>query len=250
MKILLCNDDGIHAPGIAALREAVREQGELTIVAPDAERSAAGHAITLSNPLQCAPIEKEGSFFGHAVDGTPADCIKLALRALMDSAPQLVLSGINLGANTGISVLYSGTVSAAREGAIHGIPAVAFSLCATAEPQWESAVRVAREITAKVLRQSIPPGVLLNVNIPNVPYDELRGTRVTRMGRSRFVEKFHRRTDPRGRTYFWLDGDLDVQDSGDDVDLHAVRDGYVSITPIHFDATAYDHLDSLRALEQ
>jgi 5'-nucleotidase len=250
MHILLCNDDGIHAPGISVLHDAVRELGELSVVAPDVERSAAGHAITLSDPIKCTSVEKDGAFFGHAVSGTPADCIKLAVRALLDSPPELVLSGINLGANTGISVLYSGTVSAATESAILGIPGIAFSLCSYVDLQWEAAGRVAAEITASVLENPIPPGVLLNVNIPNVPYDEIKGTRVTRMGRSRFIEKFHRRLDPQGRTYFWLDGDLEILDEGDDVDIHAVRDGYVSVTPIQFDMTAYDHLDSFQYLKK
>lgn len=221
------------------------------MVAPDTERSAAGHAITLSDPLKCMPVEKGGAFFGHSVSGTPADCIKLAVRALMENAPpRLTLSGINLGSNTGISVLYSGTVSAATESAILGIPGIAFSLCSYVNPQWEMAGRIAAEITEQVLKNPFPPGVLLNVNLPNLPYEDIKGIRVTRMGRSRFIEKFHRRLDPQGRTYFWLDGDLDVQDAGDDIDEHAVRAGYVSVTPIQFDMTAYDYLDSFQCLEK
>ena len=251
MRILLSNDDGIHARGISVLHDAVRGLGELSVVAPDTERSAAGHAITLSDPIKCEPVEKDGAFFGHAIGGTPADCIKLAVRALMEEEPPaLVLSGINLGPNTGISVLYSGTVSAATESVILGIPGIAFSLCSYADPQWESAGRIATEITARVLENPLQPGVLLNVNIPSLPYDELKGVRITRMGRSRFIEKFHKRLDPRGRTYFWLDGDLDVQDDGDDVDIHAVRDGYVSVTPIQFDMTAHEHLGSFQCLER
>ena len=250
-RILLCNDDGIHAPGIAVLHEAVTGQGDLTVVAPDVERSAAGHAITLSDPLKCSPVEKNGVLFGHSVSGTPADCIKLAVRALMEDAPPtLTLSGINLGSNTGISVLYSGTVSAATESAILGVPGIAFSLCSYVNPQWDMAGRIAAEITAQVLENPFPTGVLLNVNIPNLAYDDIKGIRVTRMGRSRFIEKFHRRLDPQGRTYFWLDGDLEVQEEGDDIDELAVRDGYVSVTPIQFDMTAYDQLDCFRALEK
>ncbi|QHI70264.1 5'/3'-nucleotidase SurE [Tichowtungia aerotolerans] len=251
MKILISNDDGIHAPGISALYHAVGELGDLTVVAPDVERSAAGHSITLSDPIKCIPVEKEDGVSGYAISGTPADCIKLAVRALMEDAPpDLVLSGINLGSNTGISVLYSGTVSAATEGVILGIPGVAFSLCTYRDPQWDMAKRVALEITRKLMKHPIPPGLLLNVNMPNLPYDELKGVKVTRMGRSRFIEKFHKRLDPQGRTYYWLDGDLEVQDSGDDIDIHAVRDGYVSITPIHFDLTAREHLDYFQCLEE
>lgn len=250
MRILLCNDDGIHAPGIAALHEAVRGLGDLHVVAPDVERSAAGHAITLSDPIKCLPVEKIDGFSGYAISGTPADCVKLAVRALMEDAPpDLVLSGINLGSNTGISVLYSGTVSAATESAILGIPGVAFSLCTYVDPEWDMAKRVATEITRKIMDHPIPPGVLLNVNMPNMPYDELKGFKVTRMGRSRFIEKFHKRLDPQGRTYYWLDGDLDVQDVGDDIDIHAVSAGYVSVTPIHLDLTARDHMEYFQCLE-
>ena len=250
-RILLCNDDGIHAPGIATLHRAVKEFGELHVIAPDAERSAAGHAITLADPIKSTPVDKDGEFFGYGIGGTPADCIKLAVCAVMkDNPPDLVLSGINLGSNTGISVIYSGTVSAATEGVILGIPGVAFSLCTYTNPEWEMAERVVNELTRKLIENPMPPNVLLNINMPNLPYDQLKGIKVTRMGRSRFIEKFHKRLDPRGRTYYWLDGALEVHDDGDDIDIHAVRDGYVSVTPIHLDLTAYDHLKTFRTLEK
>ena len=251
MRILICNDDGIHAPGIAALHDAVKEFGELHVIAPDVERSAAGHAITLADPIKSMPIDKNGEFFGYGIGGTPADCIKLAVCAMMkDTPPDLVLSGINLGSNTGISVIYSGTVSAATEGVVLGIPGIAFSLCTYTDPQWEMAGRVAKELTKKIIASSMPPNVLLNVNMPNLPYDQLKGIKITRMGRSRFIEKFHKRLDPRGRTYYWLDGALEVHDDGDDIDIHAVRDGYISITPIHLDLTAYEHLKTFQSLEK
>ncbi len=251
MRILLCNDDGIHAPGIAALHGAVKGLGELHVIAPDVERSAAGHAITLADPIKSMPVDKNGEFFGHAIGGTPADCIKLAVCAMLkETPPDIILSGINLGSNTGISVIYSGTVSAATEGVILGIPGVAFSLCTYTDPEWEMAARVARELTQKIIATPMPPDVLLNVNMPNLPYDQLKGIKITRMGRSRFIEKFHKRLDPRGRTYYWLDGALEVHDEGDDIDIHAVRDGYVSVTPIHLDLTAYNHLKTFQPLEQ
>ena len=156
----------------------------------------------------------------------------------------------NLGSNTGISVIYSGTVSAATEGVVLGIPGIAFSLCTYTDPQWEMAGRVAKELTKKIIASSMPPNVLLNVNMPNLPYDQLKGIKITRMGRSRFIEKFHKRLDPRGRTYYWLDGALEVHDDGDDIDIHAVRDGYISITPIHLDLTAYEHLKTFQSLEK
>jgi 5'-nucleotidase len=251
MRILLCNDDGIHAPGISVLNEAMQPLGAVRVIAPDVERSAAGHAITLADPIKCTPVEKEGVFFGDAIGGTPADCIKLAVCALMkDQLPDFVFSGINLGSNTGISVIYSGTVSAATEGVVLGIPGVAFSLCTYTDPEWGMAGRVALELAEKIIKNPPPPGVLLNINMPNLPYEKLKGIKVTRMGRSRFIEKFHKRLDPRGRTYYWLDGELEVHDEGDDIDIHAVQDGYVSITPIHLDLTAYDHLETFRALEK
>jgi len=250
VRILLCNDDGIYAPGISVLHRAVSDLGELRVVAPNVERSAAGHAITLADPIKCTSAEKDGVFFGDAIGGTPADCIKLAVCALMkDAPPDLILSGINLGSNTGISVLYSGTVSAASEGVILGIPGVAFSLCSYVDPQWEMAERIAAELTQKIIENPLPPGVLLNINMPNLPYEELSGIKVTRMGRSRFIEKFHKRLDPRGRTYYWLDGELEAHDEGDDIDIHAVSNGYVSITPIQMDLTAYDHLAYFKYLE-
>ncbi len=250
VRILLCNDDGIHAPGLSVLHGAVKEFGELHVIAPDVERSAAGHAITLSEPIKSTPVEKNGELFGYGIGGTPADCIKLAVCAMLrDTPPDLVLSGINLGSNTGISVIYSGTVSAATEGVVLGIPGVAFSLCTYVDPEWEMAGRIVKEITQKVIETPPPPGVLLNVNLPNLPYEKLKGIRVTRMGRSRFIEEFHKRLDPRGRTYYWLDGALEVHDDGDDIDIHAVRDGYVSITPIHLDLTAYDALETFRPWE-
>ena len=170
MKILLCNDDGIYADGIGALRQALDGCGELCVVAPDVERSAAGHAITLSDPIKTFAVERDGKPFGTAVGGTPADCIKLACCFLMkDDPPDLVVSGINLGSNTGISVLYSGTVSAASEAVVLGAQGIAFSLCTYQNPHWETAQKVAREVVEKVLKNPLPPGTLLNVNIPNIP---------------------------------------------------------------------------------
>lgn len=250
MNILLCNDDGIHAPGISVLYDAVKPLGELSVIAPDAERSAAGHAITLTDPIKSMPVEKNGRFFGYAIGGTPADCIKLAVNAILPgSPPDLVLSGINLGSNTGISVIYSGTVSAATEAVVLGIPGIAFSLCTYTDPDWDTAGRVARELVHRIPADSMPPGVLLNVNIPNLPWEDIRGIRITRMGRSRFIEKFDRRLDPHGRTYYWLDGELEVHDDGEDIDIRAVNEGFVSVTPIHLDLTATAHLETFRYLE-
>jgi 5'-nucleotidase len=239
MKILLCNDDGIHARGIAGLHRAIRDLGELHVVAPDVERSAAGHAITLSDPIKTISVEKNEQLFGLAVGGTPADCIKLAICLLhKEHPPDLVVSGINLGSNTGISVLYSGTVSAASESVILGIPAVAISLCTYRNPHWDTAEKVAYDIVTRVLQHPLPPDTLLNVNIPNLPWSELKGMKAARMGRSRFLEKFTTHLDPRGNSYYWLDGELALLDDSTDTDVRVVQDGYVALTPIHIDLTA------------
>lgn len=239
MKILLSNDDGIHARGIAVLHKAIGHLGELHVCAPDTERSAAGHAITLTDPIKAMEVEKDGKWFGTAVGGTPADSIKLGLCLLhRDNPPDLVVSGINLGSNTGISVLYSGTVSAASEAVILGVPAIALSLCTYQNPHWETAAAVAAEIVEKVAKNPLPDGALLNVNIPNVPLPELKGMKAARMGRSRFVEKFTTHLDPRGNNYYWLDGELDLLDDSADTDVRVVNDGYVALTPIHIDLTA------------
>lgn len=247
MRILISNDDGIYAPGILALFEAVKDLGEVTVVAPAGEQSAVGHAITLSDPIKARQIQRNGSFFGYAVGGTPADCVKLAVCALLPEKPDLILSGINLGPNTGISVIYSGTVSAATEGTILGIPSIAVSLGSYQAPRWDTAARVARQLTQHVLRVGLPADTLLNVNVPNLPADAIKGYRVTRMGRSRFVEKFDRRTDPQGNVYYWMDGDLEMLGDAGDTDIVAVREGFVSLTPIWFDLT---HREALPAFRQ
>lgn len=246
MRILVCNDDGIHAPGIHALHQAVRDLGDVHVVAPSAEQSAVGHAITLSNPIKCRTVERDGRPFGHAVGGTPADCVKLAVFGLLPGRPDLVISGINLGPNAGISVIYSGTVSAATEGTILGIPSMAVSLNTFSDPIWDTPAKVARDLAAKVLKRGLPEETLLNVNVPNIPYDQLRGYRVTRMGRSRFVEIFHRRTDPRNNVYYWMDGEMELMGDGDGTDIRALEEGFVSLSPIWFDLTHHKVLDEFR----
>ena len=246
-KILISNDDGIYAPGILALYDALCELGEVSVVAPAGEQSAVGHAITLSDPIKTKQIQRNGSFFGYAVGGTPADCVKLAVCALLPEKPDLIVSGINLGPNTGISVIYSGTVSAATEGTVLGIPSIAISLGSYQKPHWETAARVAQQVVRHVLRVGLPPDTLLNVNVPNLPAKKIKGYRVTRMGRSRFVEKFDRRIDPQGNVYYWMDGELELLGDEGETDIIAVREGYISLTPIWFDLT---HRDALPAFRQ
>ena len=246
MRILLSNDDGIHAPGIAALYEAVRDLGEIHVVAPSGEQSAVGHAITLSDPIKTKKIFRNGNFFGHAVGGTPADCVKLAACALLEHRPDLVISGINLGPNAGISVIYSGTVSAATEGTILGIPSMAISINTFKDPLWDTAARVARHLAGLVRKTGLPPRTLLNVNVPNLPIEQIRGFMATHMGESRFVETFDRRTDPRGNEYFWMDGELEQYGETAGSDLQALNQGFVSLTPIWFDLTNHTALPVIR----
>lgn len=248
-NILVCNDDGIYAPGIRVLYEVVRDLGKVTVVAPAAEQSAVGHAITIADPIKLRSITRNGGFQGYAVGGTPADCVKLAVSELLPTRPDLVVSGINLGPNVGISVIYSGTVSGATEGAILGIPSIAISLATFQNPFWETAGRIARQMVRYVLEHGLPTDTLLNVNVPNLPMDQIHGFRVTRMGRSRFAEVFHRRANPRGDAYYWLDGDLEMLGEYNGTDVQAIAEDYVSLTPIWFDLTRMEALDDLRRWE-
>ena len=249
MNILLTNDDGIYAKGIEVLAGALRKIASVTVVAPDHERSATGHAITLWNPLRVSKVERNGRFFGYAVDGTPADCVKIAIQRLLKQKPDLVVSGINLGPNTGTNVIYSGTVSAALEGAVLGVPSMAVSLATFRRPKFAVAARVARTICLKLPRLRLPPQVVLNVNIPNRPKTQLKGIRVTHQSRSYWSEAFDRRTDPRGTAYYWLKGERRQIDRDPTSDEQAVRHGYVSVTPISIDLTSYKHLAALRGLK-
>ncbi len=246
MRILISNDDGIYAPGIQALHEAVKDLGDVHVVAPASEQSAVGHGITLSDPIKTKRVERNGAFFGHAVGGTPADCVKLAVTALLDRKPDLVISGINLGPNAGISVIYSGTVSAATEGTILGFPSMAISLCTFTDPIWETAQAVARHLCQVVFKKGLPKDTLLNVNVPNLPLKHIKGYAVTRMGQSRFVETFERRTDPSGNVYYWMDGELEQLGDLRDTDMQAINSGYVSLTPIWFDLTHETALPQLK----
>jgi len=246
MRILISNDDGIYAPGIMALYQAVRDLGDISVVAPHTEQSAVGHAITMSNPIKIKTIRRDDDFEGYAVMGTPADCVKLAVSVLLDKPPDLIISGINLGPNAGISVIYSGTVSAATEGTILGIPSMAISMDAFTNPLWDTAGRVARRLAQELLQRGLPPDTLLNVNVPNRPVDQIKGFAVTCMGRSRFSEIFHRRVTPRGDTYYWLDGELQMLGDLKGTDFQALSEGYVSLTPIGFDLTRHAFLPELK----
>jgi 5'-nucleotidase len=247
MRILLTNDDGIYAKGIEVLHAHLCKDYEVVVVAPETEQSAVGHAITLTDPLRVKSVDRNGAFFGYAVKGTPADCVKLAINELVELAPDLVVSGINLGANVGINVIYSGTVSAATEGTILGVPAIAFSINSFRDPDFEPAARFARLLVQQVGEHGLPPHTSLNVNVPAIPESKIKGVRVTRQGITRFVEKFDRRVDPRENVYYWQCGSTPPLDEDGNTDASALANDCISITPIQHDLTNYDFLESLRS---
>ena len=243
-RILVTNDDGIFAPGIYSLWEAMNEIGDVTVVAPDSEKSAVGHAITLTDPIRVRKITGKNGYGGFAVKGTPADCVKIAGRALMDNPPDIVVSGINSGANIGNDIIYSGTVSAATEGTILGIPSVAVSLSARVGGHLESAQSAAKTVVKKVIENGLPNGILLNVNVPNIPENELKGFRITKQGNLVFRDKFEKREDPRGKTYYWMGGDHSNEHEVG-TDGLAINEGFISITPIHYQLTEESFIDKL-----
>ena len=247
MRILLTNDDGIHAPGIFALHQALAFDHELHIVAPESEMSAVGHAITLTRPLRVQEVYKNGSFYGHAVEGTPADCVKIAVQELLEMPPDIILSGINPGANVGVNILYSGTVSAATEGAFLGIPSAAISLNARRNVDYRFAAQFSKEVIRFMMTSGLGNGTALNINIPAIPTEEIRGVVFTRQGTARFVERFERRNDPRGNVYYWLSGETPVENGSPDADSIALKKNMITITPIHYNLTCDKELERLKA---
>ena len=246
MRILLTNDDGIHAPGLFALYEALKSDHEVHIVAPESEMSAVGHAITLTSPIMVQEVRKSNVFFGHAVKGTPADCVKIAVQELLDSPPDIVLSGINVGANVGVNILYSGTVSAATEGAFLGIRSAAVSLATLRHPDFRFAARFSKEIIRFMVESDLKDGTALNVNIPSVSPENITGVCLARQGTSRFEERFERRNDPRGNVYYWLMGEKFIENGNADNDSVALKQNKITITPIHYDLTCERELERLK----
>lgn len=239
MHIMVTNDDGIHAPGIMALASALRVLGEVTVVAPDRERSAVGHALTLNSPLRVFEL-REGFY---AVDGTPTDCVNMGIHSLLPFRPDLVVSGINHGANLGDDVTYSGTVAAAIEATLMGIPAIAVSL-ATLERTgfFPEAAQIAVRVARQVVANGLPEDTFLNVNVPNCPAGEIKRPLVTRQGKRSFVGSVVGKTDPRGRKYYWIgSGEADFNDY-EGTDFHAINRNHVSITPLHLDLTNYQSM--------
>ena len=248
--ILLTNDDGIDAEGIYALYRSFSHDGRfhIKVVAPNKETSAVGHAITVFRPISVRENYQEGEFFGYAVDGTPADCVKLAIGAILERPPDLLVSGINRGGNMGENIIYSGTVSAATEGTVCGISSIAISVDDLINPFYGYASEFAVNIAALVLKNGgLPSGTLLNVNVPSIDKSRIRGTRITVQADIGFRDKFEKRQDPRGRDYYWMDGEFIERNIGEGSDYNAVKNGYVSVTPIHYDMTDYKSMGLFRS---
>ena len=243
MHLLISNDDGLDAPGIDALANGLESLGRVTVVAPDQDRSGASSSLTLTNPIR---VHKDRSG-RYRVAGTPTDCVHLALAGLLEDQPDLVVSGINSGANLGDDTIYSGTVAAAIEGRSLGLPAIAISLVITAPGRhnYETAARVAAALIERLQSDPLPADTILNVNVPDVPWEELSGFQVTRLGNRHPAEKCVRELDPRGRPLWWIGPAGPEQDAGPGTDFNAIREGAVSVTPIHIDLTRYQAIEQV-----
>jgi len=242
-KILLSNDDGIRSEGLKALYEELSKFAKVVVVAPDRERSAVGRALTLHRPIRCEQVDQDW----YAVDGTPTSCVYIGIHAIMKGEkPDLVVGGINRGPNLGEDITYSGTVSVAMEGALLGIPGVAFSLATFKDFRWKDAAYWAGKITKKVLEKGLPKKCCINVNVPNLPADEIKGVKVTRQGKKNYTEKVEARKDPWGRTYYWIGGEEPDWIPKPGTDYWAVKNGFVSVTPLHLDLTDYEALKELQ----
>ncbi len=241
MRILVSNDDGVHSPGIHALAKEMETLGEVVVIAPDRNRSGASNSLTLSSPLRVRQIEN--GFY--SVDGTPTDCVHLALTGFMEPTADIVVSGINDGANLGDDILYSGTVAAAMEGRYLGFPAIAFSLVGDNIQHYDAAAKIAREIILKMKSDVLPTQTILNVNIPNLPLEEIRGIEITRLGTRHKAEPVVRAKDPRGRTVYWVGAPGMQSDAGPGTDFYAINQNCVSMTPLQIDMTHYRVFEQL-----
>lgn len=242
MTILISNDDGVYAPGLMTLYESLNGLGDdVKVIAPDRDRSGASNSLTLINPIRVR--ELDNGFY--SVNGTPADCVYLGLRALLKEAPKLIVSGINAGANLGDDVLYSGTVAAAMEGRFLGFPTIAVSLTGEHD-QYDTAGRVVQIIMQHLMRHPLPNDTILNINIPNLPFAQIKGYRVTRLGRRHPSANMIQEKDPRGKVIYWVGAVGKEQDAGPDTDFHAINNDYVSITPLEIDLTRYKVMEDLQ----
>lgn len=247
--ILVTNDDGITAPGIRTLISIMNEIGDVVVVAPDNPQSGMGHAITVNTTLRCNPVNvDDGSQLEYSCSGTPADCVKMAVNEILNKKPDLCVSGINHGANSSINVIYSGTMSAAVEAGIEGIPAIGFSLLNyNWDADFEASKEVVRNITLNVLKNKLPEGVVLNVNIPDLNKEEIKGIKICRQALGNWKEDFDKRVSPQGENYYWLTGKFVNLDQGEDTDLWALENGFVSVVPVQFDLTAHHYIQKLNS---
>jgi len=241
--ILVTNDDGIHSEGLLALKEAMDRIGKAVVVAPDREKSAVSHALTMHRPLKVEKLKEDI----YTVNGTPTDCVVVALEKILKERPRVLVSGINRGANLGDDIGYSGTVSAAMEGTLFGIPSVAISLMYddSEELNYDTAAFFAEKIVRQVLMKGLPADTLLNVNVPNLSISQIKGIKFTRQGKRTYENAIHETKDPWGRTHYWIGGGTPSWDDREDTDIVAVHRGYVSITPLHLDMTNYEALSKL-----
>ena len=238
--ILITNDDGITAPGIRNLVEAVKDLGKVVVVAPDKAQSGMGHAITIGHPLRMTKMDMFGDIEAWQTSGTPVDCVKLAVDKILHGKPDLCLSGINHGANHSINVIYSGTMSAAMEASIESIPSIGFSLCDyNYEADFAPARHYVKKIVSSLMQKKLDKHLLLNVNIPSVPIELIRGVKVCRQAYAKYEEDFEERKDPHGKKYYWLTGEFVNFDKGKDTDVWALKNNYVSVVPVQFDLTNY-----------
>jgi len=247
--ILVTNDDGITAPGIRALISVMNEIGEVIVVAPDSPQSGMGHAITLDSTIYLdAVTNDQGEQLEYRCSGTPADCVKMAVSEILNKKPDLCVSGINHGANSSINVIYSGTMSAAIEAGIEGIPAIGFSLLDFSwDANFEPLKNHIKKITLEVLKNGLPDGIVLNVNFPKLAEKEFKGIKICRQARANWVEEFDKRTNPQGKKYYWLTGKFVNLDQGEDTDVWALENDYISIVPVHFDLTAHHYIQKLNS---
>lgn len=246
--ILVTNDDGITAPGISALVEVMRELGDVIVVAPDKPQSGMGHAITINSTLRISKVKIYNVLEEYSCTGTPVDCVKLAVNKILPRKPDLCVSGINHGSNMSINVIYSGTMSAAVEGAIEGIPSIGFSLCDfSIEADFNPSKIYVRKIAETVLEHGLPEGVCLNVNIPAMPLSELKGLRVCRQAKANWVEELDERKDPSGKPYFWLTGRfVNFEPGSEDTDVWALDNNYISVVPVQFDMTSHSTIEKMK----
>ncbi|MEY2738571.1 MAG: hypothetical protein RL259_480 [Bacteroidota bacterium] len=247
--ILITNDDGIVAPGIRALIAVMKEIGDVIVVAPDSPQSAMGHAITINNTLKLERVHIDNEIEQeYSCSGTPVDCVKIAVNELLQRKPDLCVSGINHGSNSSINVIYSGTMSAAVEAGIEGIPAIGFSLLDYSwDADFEPIKKHLKQIALEVLQKGLPDGVVLNVNFPKLAQEAIKGIKICRQAKAMWQEEFDKRTNPQGKEYYWLTGKFVNQDKGTDTDEWALENGYISIVPVQFDLTAHHAIQSLNA---